>query len=78
MGQEYSFLRGLVALGGMLKLAKTATGLEGRLTSGADRIKANLPQLAPGIGAAIADRLTREVTKNADDRLVVRIEAIAG
>ncbi len=72
------FLRGLVAFGGMLKLAKTATGLEGRLTSGSERLKANLPQLAPAFGAAIADRLTREITKNADERLVVPIEAIAG
>ncbi|HEX6508286.1 MAG TPA: DUF1385 domain-containing protein [Chloroflexota bacterium] len=72
------FVRGLVSLGGMLKLARVASRLEGRLNTGGSKVRATLPQLAPGLGAAIAERLTREMTKKADDRLVVPIEAIAG
>ncbi|HLJ66193.1 MAG TPA: DUF1385 domain-containing protein [Chloroflexota bacterium] len=72
------FVRGLVSFAGMLKLARTAGKLEGRLNEGGSRVKANLPQLAPGIGAALADRLTRELSKRSDARLVVPIETVAG
>jgi uncharacterized protein YqhQ len=72
------FVRGIVAFGGMLKLARIASRLEGRLNPGGRKWKASLPQLAPGIGAAIADRLAREVSKRADARFVAPIEAITG
>lgn len=72
------FVRGLVSFGGLLKLAKTSATLEARLNPGGSKFKATLPQLAPGIGAALADRLTRELSKRADDRLVVPLETIAG
>jgi uncharacterized protein YqhQ len=75
--KDIPFVRGLVAFGGMLKLARVSTKLEARLNPKA-KFRAMLPQLAPGVGAAIADRLTRELAKRADDRLVVPIEAVAG
>ena len=71
------FVRGLVSMAGMLKLARVASQLEGRLSPGT-KVRSTLPQLAPGIGAALADRLTREMSKRSSDRLVVPIEAIAG
>jgi uncharacterized protein YqhQ len=76
--KDLPFVRGVVALGGMLKLARVASRLESRLNLGERKWKSNLPQLAPGIGAAVADRLAREVSKRADDRLVAPIEALAG
>jgi uncharacterized protein YqhQ len=72
------FVRGLVSFPGMVMLARTAAKLEGRLNPGASRVRANLPQLAPGIGAALADRLTRELSKRSDGRAVVPLEAAAG
>ena len=76
--KDLPFVRGLVSFAGMLKLARVAGRLEGRLNEGGSRVKANLPQLAPGVGAMIADRLTRELSRRADARLVVPIEAVAG
>lgn len=72
------FVRGLVSMGGMLMLSRVAGKLENRLNQGGSKWQAMVPQLAPGIGAAIADRLTREVAKQAPDRMVVPIEAIGG
>lgn len=71
------FIRGLVSFGGMLQLARVSTKLEAKLNPGS-KFRAVIPQLAPGIGAAVADRLTRELAKRADDRLVVPVEAVAG
>lgn len=71
------FVRGLVSLGGMLKLARAASQLESRLNPGT-KVRSTLPQLAPGLGAAVADRLTRELAKRSSDRAVVPIEAVAG
>jgi uncharacterized protein YqhQ len=75
--KDIPFVRGLVSFGGMLKLARVSTKLEARLNP-SSKFRAVLPQLAPGIGAAVADRLTRELAKKSSDRLVVPIEAIAG
>jgi uncharacterized protein YqhQ len=75
--KDLPFVRGLVSFAGLLKLARVATKLENRLSEGS-KIKAFLPQFAPGIGATIADRLTRELTKNRDARYVVPLEAVAG
>ncbi|MGH2443010.1 MAG: DUF1385 domain-containing protein [Chloroflexota bacterium] len=72
------FLRGPVSMVGMLKLAKTSSRLEARLNPGGSRIRAILPQLAPGIGAALADRTTREMTRHASSRLAMPIETVAG
>jgi uncharacterized protein YqhQ len=72
------FVRGLVSFVGMLRLAKTSAKLDGRLNVGKSKIKANLPQLAPGIGAAIADRLTRELARRSPEKVVVPLEAAAG
>lgn len=72
------FVRGLVSFGGALVMAKTAAKLEGQLNVGGSKIRANLPQLAPGIGAMAADRLSRELGKRVDDRLVVPLETAAG
>jgi uncharacterized protein YqhQ len=72
------FVRGIVSFGGMLKLARVASRLESRLNPGGQKWKTNLPQLAPGIGAAMADRLAHEISKRADDRFVAPIETIAG
>ncbi|GAC1319246.1 MAG: DUF1385 domain-containing protein [Chloroflexota bacterium] len=71
------FLRGLVAIGGMLTLARGAGKLENRLNTGS-RVKNLLPQLAPGLGAAVAERLTKELAKRADARMIIPIETIAG
>jgi len=75
--RKIPFVRGLVSFAGMLQLARVSTKLEARLNPGS-KFKAALPQLAPGIGAALADRLTRELAKRADDRIVMPLEAIAG
>jgi uncharacterized protein YqhQ len=72
------FVRGLVSFGGMLKLARAAAKLESRLNPSGSKIKANLPQLAPGLGAVLAERLTRELTKRSDSRMVLPIEALSG
>lgn len=72
------FVRGLVSFAGILNLARTSSKLEGRLNLGGSRFKATLPQLAPGIGAAVADRMTRELSRRAGGRMVMPIEAIAG
>lgn len=76
--KDIPFVRGLVSFAGMLKLAKSSAQLEARLNPKGSKAKAILPQLAPGLGAALADRLTREMSKRADARLVVPIEAVAG
>jgi uncharacterized protein YqhQ len=76
--KDMPFVRGLVAFGGMIKLARSAARLEGRLNPQGSKVKANLPQLAPAIGAAVADRLTHELAKRADDRAVAPIEVVAG
>jgi uncharacterized protein YqhQ len=76
--RDIPFVRGLVSFGGLLKLARVASRLENKLNGGGSRIRATLPQLAPGIGAAIAERLTREVTKDRDARYVVPLETVAG
>jgi uncharacterized protein YqhQ len=73
------FLRGLVSFVGMLRLARTSAKLEARLTPGTGRkIRANLPQLAPGLGAAAADRVIQELSKRSDNRMIVPLEAAAG
>lgn len=71
------FLRGLVSVAGMLRLARVSSKLEAQLNTGS-RVKATLPQFAPGVGAALADRLTRELGKRAGKGMVVPVEAIAG
>lgn len=76
--KDIPFVRGPVSFIGMLKLARTSARLEGRLNRGGSRLKATLPQLAPGIGAAVADRLAREMSKRSDKRLVIPIETVAG
>jgi len=76
--RKVPFVRGLVAFPGLLLLARRGARLEGRLNQGGSKVRAFIPQLAPGIGAAIADRLTRELSRRADERLVVPIEAVAG
>ena len=76
--RDIPFVRGLVSFGGMLKLARVAGRLENRLNVGGSRVKATLPQFVPGLGAALAERLTRQATKGADARLVLPIEAVAG
>lgn len=76
--KDIPFVRGLVSFGGLLKLARAAARLENRLNEGGSKVKATWPQFAPGIGAAIADRLTRELTKNRDARYVVPLETVAG
>jgi uncharacterized protein YqhQ len=76
--RDIPFVRGLVSFGGLLKLARVASQLEGRLNEGGSRVKSTWPQFAPGIAAAVAERLTREVTKNRDARYVVPLETAAG
>jgi uncharacterized protein YqhQ len=72
------FLRGLVSFAGMLQLARTSARLEASLNPG-PKSRRILPQLAPGLGAAVADRLTHELARRSkDQRLVVPIEAVAG
>ena len=75
--KDIPFVRGPVSMAGLLQLARVSSKLEGRLNPGA-RVRATLPQLAPGIGAALADRLTRELAKRSSDRLVVPLETVAG
>lgn len=76
--KDIPFVRGLVSFGGMLKLSRVATRLENQLNGGKDKTKSLLPQFAPGIGAALADALTRQVAQRAGGRMVVPIEAIGG
>lgn len=71
------FVRGLVSFGGMLKLAKVANSLETRLNGG-KRVKSALPQFAPGVGAMVADRIGRELSRRAGGAMVTPIEAVAG
>lgn len=75
--KDVPFVRGLVSLGGMLQLARVSSKLEARLNP-KTKFKATLPQLAPGLGAAVADRLTHELARRAGGRMVVPIETIAG
>lgn len=72
------FVRGLVSFAGLLKLARTSTRLENKLNAGRSKTKAILPQLAPGLGAAVADRATREISKRLDARVAVPFETAAG
>jgi uncharacterized protein YqhQ len=76
--KDIPFARGLVSMVGLLKLSRVAARLENRLNGGKRSIRNQLPQLAPGIGAAIADRLTREATKRSSSRMVTPIETVAG
>jgi uncharacterized protein YqhQ len=76
--KDIPFVRGLVSMGGLLKLARVAGRLEGKLNEGGSRWRATLPQLAPGFGAAVAERLTRELTKRSESRMVLPIEAFSG
>lgn len=71
------FVRGLVAFAGMMKLARGAGRLEGKLNGGS-KWRALMPQLAPGVGVAIAERLTSELSKRSDTRMVMPIEAVGG
>lgn len=71
------FVRGLVSFGGMLKLAKAANRMETRLNGGR-KVGNTLPQFAPGLGAMMADRIGRELSRRAGNRMVTPIEAIAG
>lgn len=75
--KDLPFVRGLVSMAGMLQLARISSKLEKKLNPDS-QVKSMLPQLAPGIGAAIADRLTRELARRSSDRMVAPIEAIAG
>lgn len=75
--KDIPFVRGLVAMGGMLMLARRSGRLERKLNP-KKTVQNILPQLAPGIGAAVANRLTRELTKHTPERTVVPIEAVAG
>lgn len=72
------FVRGLVSFGGMLQLSRIATKLENRLNGGKGKAQNLLPQLAPGLGAAVADALTRQAAQRAGGRMVVPIEAVGG
>jgi uncharacterized protein YqhQ len=76
--KDIPFVRGLVSFGGMLRLAKVASTLENRLNGGTSKTKNILPQLAPGIGAAVADRLAKEISRRSGERFVTPIEAVAG
>jgi uncharacterized protein YqhQ len=76
--RKLPFVRGLVSFAGMLQLARTSTRLESKLNPGGSRMRSNLPQLAPGLGAVLADRLTRELAQRAGERFVMPIEAVAG
>jgi uncharacterized protein YqhQ len=75
--KDIPFVRGLVSMAGMLQLARVSHKLEKKLNPDS-QMKSILPQLAPGIGAAVADRLTREMARRSSDRMVVPIETIAG
>lgn len=75
--KDIPFVRGLVSMAGTLQLARISSKLEKKLNPDS-QMKSMLPQLAPGIGAAIADRLTRELAKRSSDRMVVPIEMVAG
>lgn len=71
-------VRGLVSFAGLLKLARTSTRLETKLSRGSSRTRAILPQLAPGLGAAAAERLTQALVKRLDARLAVPVDTAAG
>ena len=76
--KDIPFVRGLVSFGGMLQLSRIATKLENQLNGGKGKAGNLLPQLAPGIGAAIADAVTRQAAQRAGGRMVVPIEAVGG
>jgi uncharacterized protein YqhQ len=76
--KDIPFVRGLVSFAGALTLARVANKLESRLNVGGSKTKALLPQLAPGLGAAVADRLTRELSRRSEGRAVMPLETIAG
>lgn len=71
------FVRGPVSMVGMLKLARSASKLENRLNGGKRGWESMLPQLAPGMAAAIADRLTQEFARRGG-KAQAPIEAISG
>jgi uncharacterized protein YqhQ len=75
--KDVPLVRGLVSIGGMLQLARFSRRLEKKLNPQSS-FGGALPQLAPGIGAALADRLTRELAKRSNERLVIPLETIAG
>src|SRR5690242_21375259 len=70
--KDIPFVRGLVSFAGLLKLARVSSKLEGWLNP-ESKVKSFLPQLAPGLGAAVANKLTQELARRADTRLVVPI-----
>ncbi|HZS93653.1 MAG TPA: DUF1385 domain-containing protein [Chloroflexota bacterium] len=75
--KDIPFVRGLVSFVGMLGMAKTAGKLERQLTPGRG-FQNMLPQLAPGLGVTLADRLARELGKRSEGRMIVPIEALTG
>jgi uncharacterized protein YqhQ len=76
--KDIPFLRGLVSFGGMLQLSRVAAKLENQLNGGKRKWQSILPQLAPGVGATVADALTRQLAQQAGGRLVVPIEVAGG
>lgn len=75
--KDIPFVRGPVSMIGMLKLARAASKLERRLSDGKRGWQTMLPQLAPGMAAAVADRITQEVARRSG-KAQAPIEAISG
>src|SRR5436305_1488498 len=76
--KDIPFVRGLVSFTGMLQLSRVATKLENQLNGGKRKWQSILPQLAPGLGATVADVLTRQLAQRAGGRMVVPIEVTGG
>lgn len=76
--KDVPFVRGLVSFAGLLQLSRVASKLENRLNGGKRKWQSGLPQMAPGLGAAVADALTKQLARRAGDRMVVPIEAVGG
>jgi uncharacterized protein YqhQ len=75
--QRIPFVRGIVSMAGNIQLARVSSRLESKLNPGS-KVRSILPQLAPGIGVALADRMTQQLARRAGERMVVPIEAVAG
>jgi uncharacterized protein YqhQ len=75
--KDIPFVRGPVSMIGMLKLARTASKLENRLNPTKRSWEAMLPQLAPGMAAAVADRLTQEFARRSG-KAQAPMEALSG
>lgn len=75
--KDIPFVRGPVSMVGMLKLARAASKLENRLSGGKRGWQSMLPQMAPGMAAAVADRLTQELARRGG-KAQVPIEALSG